>query len=184
MAAIEKQINRKVIYKGRIIDVTLDDISIYSGDDMMTSKRELVHHNGGVCALVKLKNGKIPFVKQYRYAFSSELIELPAGKLEKGEEPFQAIIREVEEEVGIIPTKVLDMGKIFVSPGISTEVLYLYYIDEYQDSKQNLDEGEFLDVINMEYDEAYKMIEEGIICDAKTVCLMLKCKKYFEMENK
>ncbi len=184
MAALEKQINQKIIYKGHIIDVTLDTISINNGDSTRTSIREVVHHNGGVCALVKLKSGKIPFVKQYRYAFSSELIELPAGKLEKGEEPLHAIIREVEEEVGVIPTRVFEMGKIFVSPGISTEVLYLYYVDEYQESKQNLDEGEFLDVIDMEYEEANEMIEKGIICDAKTVCLMLKCKKYFEMENK
>jgi len=176
----EKQIKSKVVYKGHIINVTLDDIYIVNGDNIIYSKREIVHHNGGVCALVKLDNGKIPFVKQYRYAFKDALLELPAGKIEKGEEHLKTIIREVEEEIGIIPNEVVYMGKIYVSPGISDEVLYLYYIEDYELSKQCFDEDEFLDVIEYTYDEAIELINNETICDAKTVSLLLKCQKYFK----
>ena len=179
MFLIEKQIDTKVVYKGYIINVTLDNISIENNGKTVISKREIVHHNGGVCALVKLKNGKIPFVKQFRYAFQDALLELPAGKIEKGEDPLKTIIREVEEEIGIVPKKVISMGKIFVSPGISDEVLHLYYIDDYDITCQSFDDDEFLDVIEYDYDEIVKMIEEGLVCDAKTVTLVLKCNKYF-----
>lgn len=180
MAFVEKMVDRKVIYNGYIIDVTLDTISIDNGDSKILSKREIVHHKGGVCALVKTKDNKIFFVKQFRYAFNKEIIELPAGKLEKDEIPLNAIIREVEEEVGVIPKKVIDMGCIYPSVGFTNEVLYLYYIDDYILSEQKFDEDEFLDLFTLSYDEAIKLIETGEICDSKTVCLLLKCKKFFE----
>ena len=188
MYSIEKQISSKVVYKGYIINVTVDDISIEpneadranSAQKVIYAKREIVHHNGGVCCLIKLKNGKIPFVKQFRYAFKDAILELPAGKIEKGEDPLSTIIREAEEEIGIIPKEVISMGKIYVSPGISDEVLYLYYIEDYDMSKQSFDEDEFLEVIEYSYDEAIELINNETICDAKTVSLLLKCQKYFK----
>ncbi len=183
MSAKENKIKQINIFKGKVIDVTLDTVSIENGDSEIISEREVVHHRGGVCALIKKKNGMIPFVKQFRYAVNSELIELPAGKLNKNEEIDEAIIREVEEEVGLYPLKVTYLGKLFVSPGFSTEVIYLYFIDDYQESKQHLDSDEFLDVIELSYDEAINMVETGKILDAKTVALLYKCEKYFKMEN-
>lgn len=178
--AYEKKINTKTVYKGYIINVTLDDIEIEINNDIIKAKREIVHHNGGVCGLVKLKNGKIPFVVQYRYAFSKEMIELPAGKLNENEDPMHAIIREIEEEIGIIPTSIIDKGYIYVSPGISDEVLHLYYIDDYVQSNQHFDEDEFLELKYFDYDEAEKLICDNTINDSKTICLMHKCYKYFK----
>lgn len=183
MSAIENKINQINIFQGKIIDVTLDTVSIQNGDSEIISEREVVHHRGGVCALVKKKNGMIPFVKQFRYAINSELVELPAGKLNKNEKPDDAIIREIEEEVGILPLNIVYLGKLYISPGFSTEIIHLYFIDDYKESKQHLDSDEFLDVIELSYDEAIKMIETGKILDAKTVSLLYQCEKYFKMEK-
>ena len=180
MYSIEKQISSKVVYKGYIINVTVDDIAIEPLDNNSTeqkiiySKREIVHHNGGVCCLIKLKNGKIPFVKQFRYAFKDALLELPAGKIEKGEDPLSTIIREAEEEIGIIPKEVVSMGKIYVSPGISDEVLYLYYIEDYELSKQSFDEDEFLEPLKIKLDKVCDMVLKGEIVDAKTIVAIMK----------
>ena len=183
MSVIENKIKQINIFQGKIIDVTLDTVSIKNGDGEIISEREVVHHRGGVCALVKKKNGMIPFVKQFRYAINSEIMELPAGKLNQNEKPDEAIIREIEEEVGIIPLNIVYLGKLYVSPGFSTEIIHLYFIDNYEESKQHLDYDEFLDVIELSYDEAIKMIETGKILDAKTVSLLYRCKKYFKMEK-
>lgn len=181
MYYVEKQIASKLIYNGKIVDVTLDDIIIEDGTkEGKKAFREVVHHRGGVCALVKLKNGLIPLVRQFRYAAGKPLLELPAGKLEKGEEPDNAIQRELEEEIGIIPNKIIKMGKIYVSPGITTEVLHLYYVDDFEEGNTHFDDDEFIEKDIYSYDDLIKMIEKGEIEDGKTISLIYMCQKYFK----
>lgn len=181
MSCIERKVNSKNIYNGKIIDVTLDEIIIEDGSqEGKKSYREVVYHRGGVCALVKLKNGLIPLVRQYRYAVGMDMLELPAGKLEVDELPDEAIVRELEEEVGIIPNKIVSLGKIYVSPGFTNEMLHLYYVDDYTEGNVHFDEDEFIDKELYTYDELIKLIEEEKIIDGKTVTAAYKCQRYFK----
>lgn len=177
MSCKENLLKREVIYKGKIINVYNDTIT-FAGLEKQ-SNREIVEHNGGVCAVVKTKNNKIKFVKQFRYAVNEDLLELPAGKIEKGEDPDYTIAREIEEEVGISANKIIKIGKIYPTPGYCTEVLHLYYVDDYEECETRFDENEYLDEFEYTYQEAIEMIENGTIVDAKTICLLLRVREKF-----
>ena len=126
--------------------------------------------------MVLTKEKKIKFVKQYRYAIKDYLIELPAGKIDLGENPDNTIIRELEEEVGIIPNKIEKIGKIVLSPGFSNEFIHMYYVDDYETGNINFDEDEDLDSFDLTIDETLQMIKEGIIYDSKSVALIMLLK--------
>lgn len=166
----EKQTSRKEIYHGRVIDVVCDDIILQDGK---ASKREVVLHSGGVVVLAIDKNNMIYMVKQYRYAIGKEIYELPAGRLEIGEDPFECAKRELEEECGLVANNWESFGFIYSSPGILSEKLYLYKATELQQTQQNLDEGEFLSVCKFDYDKILNMIKNNQIQDAKTICAFL-----------
>src|SRR5574344_1489375 len=177
MAYIEKTIKSELIYKGRVITVYKDEVQIEEKN--INSTREVVIHNGGVCAVCKTKENKIKFVRQYRYPFKEVLLELPAGKIEKGEKPDETIIREVEEEVGAIPNNITYIGRMYCSPGFSSEIIYLYYVSDYNECETHFDPDEELDIYEYSYEEALQMIESGEIVDAKTICLLLRVRDYF-----
>lgn len=177
MSCKENLIKRDIIYNGKIINVYNDVVSIENKN--ITSYREIVEHNGGVCAVIKTKDNKIKFVRQYRYAFGEFLLELPAGKIEKGEDPDLAIAREVEEEVGVSANKIIKVGRMYPSPGYCTEIIYLYYVDDYDDCEKHFDIDEDLDLFEYTYQEALELIENGKIVDAKTICLLLRLRNKF-----
>lgn len=164
---IEKQTNRKEIYNGRVIDVVCDDVVLQDGK---TSKREVILHSGGVVILAVDKNNTVYMVKQYRYAVQKEIYELPAGRLEKDEDPFDCAKRELEEECGLVAESWENLGFIYSSPGILSEKLYLYKATDLKQTQQNLDEGEFLSVCKFNIEEIFGMIKENKINDAKTIC--------------
>ena len=163
----EKQTNRKEIYNGRVIDVVCDDVILQDGK---ASKREVVLHSGGVVILAVDKNNMVYMVKQYRYAVQKEIYELPAGRLEKGEDPFECAKRELEEECGLVADTWVSLGFIYSSPGILSEKLYLYKATNLKQTQQHLDEGEFLSVSKFNIDNVLGMIKENRINDAKTIC--------------
>lgn len=163
----EKQTNRKEIYNGRVIDVVCDDVILQDG---IASKREVVLHSGGVVILAVDKNNMVYMVKQYRYAVQKEIYELPAGRLEKGEDPFECAKRELEEECGLVADTWESLGFIYSSPGILSEKLYLYKATNLKQTQQHLDEGEFLSVSKFNIDNVLGMIKENRINDAKTIC--------------
>ena len=163
----EKQTNRKDIYNGRVIDVVCDDVILQDGK---ASKREVVLHSGGVVILAVDKNNMVYMVKQYRYAVQKEIYELPAGRLEKGEDPFECAKRELEEECGLVADTWESLGFIYSSPGILSEKLYLYKATNLKQTQQHLDEGEFLSVSKFNIDNVLGMIKENRINDAKTIC--------------
>ena len=173
---MEKTINSNLIYKGKVITVYKDDVLVEKNGGIK-SIREVVHHNGGVVGLVKTKNRKVKFVSQYRYVLKENIVELPAGKIEIGEDPKETIYRELIEEVGVKANNIEYVGKMFVSPGYCDEAIYMYYVDDYEDAEQSFDEDENLDVFEVEVEEAFKMIENGKLIDAKTVCLLLMKKE-------
>ncbi len=170
----EKTLNRKDIFDGKIINVHVDDVEL---EDGTTSFREIVEHSGGVCVAALDENKELFFVRQFRYPFKRELIELPAGKLEKGEIPLEAGLRELEEECGVRADRVIDMGQIYPTVAYCSEIIYLFAATGLHPVIQHLDEGEFLSVEKMPLEKAAKMVLDGEIRDAKTVALILKLDK-------
>ena len=117
---------------------------------------------------------KILFVRQFRYPMKEVLLELPAGKLEYGEDPFKAAKRELEEETGYCANKWTDLGYVYTSPGYSDEKLYLYMAQDLEYTHCHPDEGEILEPLEISYSDALKMIKEGKIVDAKTLCAFMR----------
>ena len=166
----EKTIKHNVVYDGIIISVNCDDVLSSKG---LPVKREIVHHKGGVCILATQED-KIVFVKQFRYAYGEELFELPAGKLEKGEDSYSAGLRELEEEVGLKAESLTSLGCMYPSCGYTNEIIYLYKANNVIKVDRHLDVDEDIDVYYFTIDEVLKMISENIIKDAKTICLVFK----------
>ena len=173
---MEKTIKSNVIYKGKIITVYKDDVYVDKNGGINTI-REVVHHNGGVVGLVKTKDNKIKFVSQFRYPLKKEIIELPAGKIEIGEDPLETIHRELQEEVGVYANKIEFVGKMYVSPGYCDEAIHMYYVDDYNETEKCFDEDEQLNIFEVDINKAYEMIDKGEIIDAKTFCLLMMKKE-------
>lgn len=167
----EKTISVKEIFDGRIIRVHVDDIQLPDGSK---SKREVVEHSGGVCVAPLTDDGELLMVRQYRYPFSRELLEVPAGKLEKGEDPLDAGIRELEEECGVVADKVISLGEIYPTVAYCSEIIRMYAATGLHATQQHLDKGEFLGVEKIKFEDALSMVMSGEIRDAKTVAAILK----------
>lgn len=174
MDLIEKTLTSDVVYDGKIITVYNDKVEISTGK---SSYREVVEHSGGVVILAVHKKDnieKILMVKQFRYPLKQALLEFPAGKLEKNEDPFEAAKRELTEETGYIAQNWEDLGYIYTSPGYSNEKLYLYKATNLEYVGDCPDEGEILIEYEFSTDEIKKMIQNGDITDAKTICAFMK----------
>lgn len=174
MDFFEKTLSEKEIFSGKIIRVHLDEIELPNGDK---SFREVVEHSGGVCVVPFTEEGNIILVKQFRYPYKKELLELPAGKLEKGEDPLEAAMRELEEECGFVSDTVIPLGNIYPTVAYCSEIIYMYCATNLTKTAQHLDDGEFLSVHEISLDKAEEMVMSGEICDAKTVAGVLKVAK-------
>ena len=170
----EKTLESEVVFDGKVIHVRKDKVLCPNGKE---SFREIVDHHGGVGVLAFL-DGKIALVKQFRYAYKEELYEMPAGKLEKGEDPAQGGRRELEEEVGYIADKYEYLGKMYPSCGYTNEIIYLFKAENLRKTHTHLDDDEFLSVEWFSLEEIKKMVVEGKIVDAKTICAL------YLLENK
>ena len=173
MPHTEKTLETKEIFNGHVIRVTHDKVLLENGD---TSYREVVHHHGGACVLALTDDDRVYMVRQYRYALAEEIWELPAGKLEKGEDHRPAALRELEEEVGVTCGKLTYLGCLYLSPGFSTEVLHMYLAQELQQGPSHPDEDEFLETERVPFSTLVQQVLSGEIVDAKTVALVLKTK--------
>ena len=172
---MERQVKRETIYDGKVIRVYKDEVEL---DDGSRALREIVQHNGGVC--IALKHGESYYmVKQYRYALEREMLEFPAGKIEKGEDPREAILREVEEETGYKAKDLREMGYVIPTCGYCTEKIYLYYAEAGEKVGQHLDKDERIDLYRYTFKEIKEMIANGTINDSKTIALAFR----IEMEG-
>ncbi len=175
MHLYEKKLDSKIIHEGRIITVTKDTVELENG---MTALREVVHHSGGVCVLPLTDENEIIFVKQFRYPFQSVLLEIPAGKLNKGEDPFECGKRELKEETGACATEYTFLGVMYPTTAYLTEKIHIYLARGLDFSSQSLDDDEFLDVVKLPFDKAVEMVLNNEICDAKTQIAILKAKLF------
>ena len=161
----ETTVKKNYIYRGKIVNLRVDDALLPDGKPC---KREIVEHGGGA-SVVFLRGGDLLLVRQFRDAYGEELWEIPAGKLEKGEDPAVTAARELEEEAGFIPEKVTLLYTVYPTPGYTNEKIYIYRAEGVRQGKVCLDEGEFLTSAFIPLDEAAVMVERGGIRDAKTI---------------
>ena len=173
MDMTERTLESREVYRGRILRVREDKVSLPNGK---TGTREVVEHPGGVGIMALDDDGCAVLVRQYRYAFSRVLTEIPAGKREKGEAPFVTAQRELKEEIGAEAEEWTDLGALIASPGCYGETLYLYLAQELTFGATYPDEDEFLDVLRMPFDQAVEQCMRGELTDAKTVAALLKAK--------
>ena len=169
----EKTVSSQTIYEGKIITMKLDQAQLVNG---ATASREVVEHPGGVPILPLYDDGTVPIVRQFRYPFQKVITELPAGKLERGEDPRPAALRELEEEVGVTCGELTYLGCLYLSPGFSTEVLHMYLARDLRQGACHPDEDEFLEVERVPFGTLAGQVLSGEITDAKTVALVLKTK--------
>ncbi len=167
----EKTIKRNDIFEGKIITVHVDDVELSDGSKAF---REIVEHSGGVCVAALTDEKELFFVRQYRYPYKRVLLELPAGKLERGEDPLEAGIRELEEECGLTADKVISMGTVYPTVAYCSEIIHLFLATGLHSTNQHLDEGEFLAVERISIERATEMVMNGEISDSKTAVLILK----------
>ena len=161
----EKTVRKNYIYRGKIINVRCDDAELPNG---RPCRREIVEHPGGACVLC-VKDGKVALVKQFRYAYGEAIYEIPAGKLSEGEDPMLAAERELGEETGMIADELVLRFVLYPTPGYTNEKIFIYEALGVREGKQHLDEGEFLNVEFVPIEDALEMVENGVICDAKTI---------------
>ena len=180
MSFYEKQIASEKIFEGKIFRVTRDKVILSDGQER---PREVVLHHGGVGIVPVTENGDVLMVRQYRYAVSQELLEIPAGKLEAGEDPFEAAVRELSEETGCSAEHWTDLGEMYPTPGYCSEVLHIYLATGLKDGEMHLDDGELLSVERIPMDELYSRILKNEIRDAKTVFGFLKAKEIVAGKN-
>ncbi len=165
MEYIEKTVKKNYVYKGKILTLRKDDALLPDGSSCI---REIIEHSGGACALY-VEEGKALFVRQYRYAYGESIYELPAGKLNEGEDPMLAAQRELEEETGIRAARLQLVHVMYPTPGYTNEKVYIYRAFEGERVERRLDEGEFVDAVWIELDRVKQMLQSGEIKDAKTV---------------
>ena len=169
----EEMVSQQTVYEGIIVNVRRDKARLLDG---RIANREVVEHPGGVAILPLFDDGTVPLVRQFRYPFGAVVEELPAGKLEKGEDHRLAALRELEEEVGARCGKLTYLGCLYASPGFSSEVLHMYLAQELTQGECHPDEDEFLEVERVPFARLAERVMAGEITDAKTVALVLKAK--------
>ena len=166
----ESKISTEVVYKGDFLDVRRDKVLLPNGK---TGTREWVNHPGAVVIIPILPNGEIALIKQFRYAASSEFIELPAGKLDKGENPKNCALRELEEEIGYSAGRIKFLSNIHPAIGFANEIMSIYLAEDLKKTKHNRDEDEFIKLLPTSLDEALNLIWENKITDVKSIIGLL-----------
>ena len=173
MDLLEHRLDSKVIYDGVIVRLEVDHARLPDGS---VAIREVVRHPGGVGILALDENGNVPLVRQFRYPFQELLLEIPAGKLEPGEDHRLAAARELSEETGYEADQLTYLGSCLASPGFSTERLHMYLAQGLHRREQHPDADEFLAVEMMPFSRLVEQVMDGTLVDAKTVTTVLKTK--------
>ena len=169
----EKTLSSEKIFDGKIIHVRRDTVLLPDGQQ---SFREVVDHPGGVCILALDEQNRALLVRQFRYPYMQLLRELPAGKLEYGEDPREAAVRELREETGAAAGRFESLGELYPSPGYCGEIIRMYLARDLQFGESQLDEDEFLDLERIPFDTLVQEVLSGELRDAKTIAAVLKAK--------
>lgn len=160
-----KLLSTKKIFKGRIFDLNLAQIE----DEGLRYEREIIEHPGSAVVLPLHSNGDVTLVRQYRYAASGFLLEIPAGTVEDGESPEQCAAREIEEETGLRAGSLTKIAEFYVSPGFLTEKMHLFFASDLSETTPNRDFDENIEVVRIPLEQALDLIHDKMILDAKTI---------------
>lgn len=173
MDLVEKTVSSRSIFQGVIVDLRLDEVTLPNG---APARREVVSHPGGVAVIPYHEDGTVTVVRQFRYPFGRVVTELPAGKLERGEDHRLAGLRELEEETGLAADEFIYLGGLLSSPGFSDEVIHIYLARGLRQGPCHPDPGEFLELLRVPFHELVRQAMDGTLEDAKTVAGLLKAK--------
>lgn len=171
MKLYEKRLSSEQIFDGKVVKLFVDRVELPDGKEAI---REIVRHPGAVCVIPVTDDGDVIMVKQYRYAFEQVMLEIPAGKLEPGEDPLEAVKRELEEESGAVAENIEYMGEIFTTVAIFDEKIHAYLATGLEFKNAHPDEDEFLEVEKIPLSTLVSMVMKGEIKDAKTQIAILK----------
>ena len=167
----EEMVSQETVYEGVIVNVRRDKARLMDG---RITNREVVEHPGGVAVFAMDDQGRVALVRQYRYPMGEETLELPAGKLEPGEDPRDSGLRDLAEETGLVPGTFEDMGCLYSSPGILAERIYLYFAKDLTQGPTHPDDGEFVETVWLPYQDLVDKARRGEIKDGKTLVGILK----------
>ncbi len=167
---MEVTLSKERVFSGRLLTLEVHSVELEDGS---TSTRELVWHPDAVCVVVLTTGGETVLVKQYRKAVDKAILEIPAGKIDPGEDPLQAAVRELEEEVGFLSGDVRHVMDFYSSPGFCNEKLGLYLAENVVLGPQRLDHGEFIELVTVPWDQAVAWATSGRLGDAKSVAGIL-----------
>jgi ADP-ribose pyrophosphatase len=176
----EQKIRSEKLFDGQILKLYFDHVRLPNGK---TATREKISHPGAVGIVPVTDDGNVLLVRQYRYPVNDITIEIPAGKIDKQEEPEKCAKRELAEEVGAVNGNLKLLSSFYTTPGFCDEILHLYIATGFEISDNNLDEDEFLDIVSIKLDEAVKWIIEGRIKDSKTIIGILMALNFLNNEN-
>ncbi|MDD4699685.1 MAG: NUDIX hydrolase [Oscillospiraceae bacterium] len=171
MNLTEKPVSQEYIYNGKIISLRVDQILLPNEKPAI---REVIEHPGGVCVAAITESDEILLVRQFRYPYMEEILEIPAGKKERGEDPLTCGMRELKEETGATAKNFFSLGKLYPTPGYCGETIHLYGATELSFGDDNPDDDEFLECIKLPFEKVVQMIISGEIKDAKTQTAVLK----------
>ena len=180
MDMAEKTLESKRAFQGCLLKLDVDQIQLPGGG---TAVREVVRHPGGVCVLPLHADGTVSVVRQFRYPYGEVVTELPAGKLEPGEDPFVAIQRELSEETGFTAGEWHKMGLFYPTPGYTDERLHLYFARDLTPGATHPDADEFLEGDRVRLDALLEQVMDGTLKDGKSIALILKVKRFLELEE-
>ncbi len=172
----EKKISEEEIFNGRVFKIAVRQIETPEGT---TSSRELVYHNGGACVLPVDDEQNVYLVKQFRAPFERVLLEAPAGKLEKDEDPLVCAGREITEETGLSASSIESLGTMISTPGYCSEIIYIYLATALEYVGGEPDPSEYLSTVKLSLKEALRMADSGEIEDAKTVIAIYRTARRF-----
>ena len=168
MKFFEKTIASKEIYNGRILNSKVDEVELPDGG---TSFRELVDHKQGV-GILPVRGNRIIFVRQFRKAIEKVILEIPAGLVEAGEDPKEAAVRELQEEIGLKPLDLHFLGEMWPSPGFTNEVTTLFMASQFVIEPRKQDDDEFIEIVEMPIRTVRALYLKGKFSDAKTACVL------------
>jgi ADP-ribose pyrophosphatase len=180
MDLTEKQLESSEIFDGRMLHLYVDTVSLPNGQQ---STRELIRHPGAVVIVPVDEAGRVSLVRQFRYPAGKVLLELPAGKLEPGEDPLEAAQRELAEEVGARAERWTPLGSALPVAAYCSEVHHFFLARELSFGPTHFDEDEFLDPTSLPFDELFDMAADGLLEDEKTTVALLRARRFLEREG-
>ena len=170
MVRPEKKLDTKQIYQGRAVNIRVDTVEKASGTK---TTREVVEHSDCVAVVVIDQQGSVVLVRQFRHAVDRFLLEIPAGGIDPGEGPIDAVRRELQEEIGYLPRKVDSLGGFYSVPGYGTEYLHCFVATDLVPARLVAEDTEDIELVRVSPDEIPRLVASGEICDAKSIAALL-----------